>query len=456
LSIIAGAEPRFSSPGFSESLDTIPHIAGVNNGILEFYRDGRPPRFIEEYHEYPISMKMRANYIKFDPRDPLTRELLIAHRSTHMDCETDLHEYVEYSKAENMLGFPKPSKISINLGNGLNGKSYTSEEYSYFMGDYSIYQPTEIILEKKFKDGEAPSSFLARFVKKRDGWFDETPEHAVIDHAQIKRLVGGTASIAARKLNQQGTNIDISQLKLSININSAFKTNTNAFSMWRRLQFIPWNITFKNPSDYEAKNPKHRPNNPRYNKHFYKRQEVMDRNLSISIFYHMKFMKKYEGDLNRIPCPTIEKYTMEHRFTQDVLHRFLSIRFYKTYDLLPIHLKLDDIAAIYLDWYRDNVGHNRPIAQEVIKQLRDTELTEYLHEVRQEWFLKPGYKILKKGEEPSSTDEPMIIPFETFDPSTREGYLVETPEEYADRITREWDEMNEELRNTPLTTKSDK
>jgi phage/plasmid-associated DNA primase len=90
---------------------------------------------IQGAHDYPISLYSETVYKPFNPRDPMTKKLMITLRNLFPDDEPDTFEFVMHYIASGLDAKKKESLILFLIGNGSNGKSFLLELVKNTMGE---------------------------------------------------------------------------------------------------------------------------------------------------------------------------------------------------------------------------------------------------------------------------------------------------------------------------------
>ncbi len=116
--IIKEAESLFKRRGFIESLDRVDNVFGVANGILVL---DKKVKFIQGFHDYPVSLYTTINYSPFDINKPSVQTLLKVILSMFPEDEMDMFHYLMYFFSTCLDNMPKDSIFLILQGSGCHG-----------------------------------------------------------------------------------------------------------------------------------------------------------------------------------------------------------------------------------------------------------------------------------------------------------------------------------------------
>lgn len=439
--IIKQCECIFDTPGFIKSLDQGEMDLGVANGILQLSYEGKLPKIVKNYNNCKVSRYTNTTYKVFDPKDPLTRKLLLSLRSMHPDDETDAYEYKMSLKAATIDNRPRETIFFLLTGPGSNGKSFEFELHSATLGEYCVQMPVAMLLQSKEENAEGPKPFLMKLEGARAAYYEEGPTCAVLYMPLVKRLTG-SSNLPARDLHEKARNIK-SRCYHFVLSNHDFIISSHEEAVWRRLRYLKQSVIFKDVLDYDPKNPKHRKIDRTLNAQFIEDEATRSAYLSILVFFHMKLMRYHGGIIEHVPHPTIDRYTADFRNRQDTLNRFITERIvYSPTQETPT--PLEKVVAVYCNWYDSNIGAVRHYKQDIIKELMDSALKDVIEQQHQGAFLIKGYRVVDNseifdGEEPFITQKNKNTKKKVYS----RVYEKETPEEYLDRVEKEWEELLE-------------
>lgn len=449
VGIIRQSEAIFNEPGFLKSLDQGQMDIGVGNGILQLSWEGKLPKLIRAYNTCKISRYTDTPYKQFDPTDPLTRKILRALRSVHPDDETDAFEYKMYLKASSIDARAREALGLLVTGPGSNGKSLEFEMHQESMGMLCVSMPIQTLIQTKEDSGESATPFLMQLEVARAAYYEEGPTCAILNMAKFKRITG-CANLPGRKLFGNGGVIKTRCYHFILS-NHDFIITSHEEATWRRIRYLYQKIIFRDENKIDYKNKYHRLMDRSLNAHFIQEEATKSAYLSIMVFQHMKLMRRYNGVVDRVPHPTIDKQTLEFRNRQDTINRFVTERIVIAPDQ-DEPTPLENIVDSYCKWFDSNIREMKHYKSDIFKQMQDSGLKDILDTMTYGIFLRKGYKVLDTRE---TNLKEILFHKKTPDVvmSEENPFPEETPDEYLLRVEREWAEMmaDEKSQNIDLS-----
>ncbi|MCJ2054465.1 phage/plasmid primase, P4 family [Methylobacterium sp. J-070] len=212
----------------SNLFDLNPTLVGCANGVLDL---------------------MKGTLV--DTQDIITRKL-----GTHFDpaalCPAfERFVSVSFGEDASLIGFVQRAWgytlsastseqcMFVCIGSGSNGKSTLENIASKVMGDYACPAPIQTLVKDKL--GSFKTDDLAALEGYRYVFTQEGESEHFLAGAKIKRTTGGDP-ISVRSLYKDPRTIN-PIFKLWFFTNRFPKTDSTDDAIWRRLQFIPFNIT---------------------------------------------------------------------------------------------------------------------------------------------------------------------------------------------------------------------
>lgn len=443
-SVLRQMERMLASPGFIDSLDKDQMSMGVAQGVLILSPFGYKPKLLKSFHSLRISRYTDTAYVEFDPKDPITRKLLKAYRSMFPDNETDAFEYYMGAHAASIDYRPRPTIIFLITGGGANGKSRFEEMHAAALGEqYCTPMPIQMLLQGKEGDGEGPKSFLMKLEAARSAYYEEGPTLATLYMPMVKRITG-CATLPGRDLREKARTIQSRCLHFVLS-NHDFEILTFEEAVMRRIRYILLKITFKDALEYNPENLTHRLADASFDANMHNNPEYKSRYLSIMTFFHMKLLSLHDGKIDNIPHPTVDKDTLNFRNRQDHLNRFITTRIVKRVELDEKDDDDRDITAIenvadeYTRWYEKNVKQAKHYKSDIIKQIKDSALKDFIETTKHGDYLKADYRVLPTGEFPAEGE--VLLHKVDKSGKTKKYSMVfkdETPDEALTRFEKEW------------------
>jgi phage/plasmid-associated DNA primase len=448
--VMAEAEDKFNKIGFAESLDTDPLIRGVQNGILKLsLATGGKPQLIQGYHSYKVSKHTKVPYIPFNPRDPITKEILIALRNLFPDKEPDSFEFTMSFLASTIDGNPKESMFMIMVGKGANGKSFLVELHKGAIGStYGVKMPLTFLTTRSHSADNATPA-LMQLKEATFAYYSESEQLETLYASRVKEVTG-LETISGRKLHQDMINFKPRCHHL-VTTNYDFKIECNDHGTWRRIEYNPLKITFVDVSAgvYDPTDPYQRIANDKVTQQWTEDPEIQGRYLGFMVWMHYWLYRKYRGKVKAVPHPHIKFETTKYRRRQDTISAFLAAKFIKT-ALVPgvdadgneqqveAQFPMGDEIQKYIKWYAKEHGGSLP-AKGIIEQFQNSEVGKHIKNTARGWFLI-GHKFLDGNDQPGEGESyAMKHIFDMEVPEDNFGIEPESPEQYYDRICREYD-----------------
>lgn len=116
--VLREAESLFRRRGFIDSLDQSENVFGVANGVLIL--DDKV-KFVQGFHDYPVSLYSEINYRPFDITSEGSKTLLRVILGLFPEDEMDMFHYLMYFLCTCLDNRPKDSMFLILQGHGCHG-----------------------------------------------------------------------------------------------------------------------------------------------------------------------------------------------------------------------------------------------------------------------------------------------------------------------------------------------
>ncbi len=436
--VIAMAEDKFYSHGFSDQLDKDPLVRGVCNGVLKLSVTGSPPQLIKGYHTHNISKFTRADYIAFDPYDVTMKKIIITLRSIFPDNEPDSFEYLMYFLASTLDANSKESIFLIIVGHGSNGKSLLVELHKAAIGEhYGAKMPLSFLTSKSYNSDNATPA-LMQLKDATFAYYSESEKGERLNVSRIKEVTG-IETLAGRKLHSDMVNFK-PKCHHMVSSNFEFDIDSNDHGTWRRIDYIHLRITFKLPYEFkiDPNDQYTRRADPTAILTWPEDPQIIGRYLGFMVWNHYWLYRKYAGKIRSIPHPHIKFDTDKYRRRQDLISSFIAQRYVKTADP-SIEYKAADEIRKYITWHQSNTGTTLP-SKGLLEQFQNSSIGKHIA-LRRGGHYFVGHRFLDNSEQLEDGEE-----YETkhvFDiqpPEDNFGIAPETPEQYYERLCREYDE----------------
>jgi len=470
-SVIAECAEYFAKRDFIDNLDTDEMIMGVGNGLLKLGANGYA-ELINYVHDYKVSSSTPVNWKRFDPREEHVKTTILCLRSMFSDEDSDKFELLMNYTCLGLTGKQKPAKMLMLYGAGRNGKSMFMEWLRNVFGEYGGKGSSSLIsgITSSSADNASPALYAVK--GKRFMSYGECGPNSTLNVQFFKEILGGEKQ-TARPLYGQLVSFYARCIHL-LPLNNLLKIHNTDYATWRRVVLIKHTIKFFNRAspDYDPLNPNHRiqdkyiadpsklAQDPLY-------QEAL---LSFLVYTWEQLQFKYDGDIDKIPHPHVKADTAYYKSTQDVFDDFINRRFVKCNSNPTLRCELSTINLCYTLWM-ESKGHGRAKGDDIEDKLRDSKIADLMRIDRIGMHLV-GYRFLKptedlgpaesyvyevgslkstadedKEKEEAFTEGKVRLTGDravqrALEEAKSEMSLIrsETPEQYYERVCREWEQ----------------
>jgi phage/plasmid-associated DNA primase len=343
--VLAEAHLKFRRRGFIDSLDTVEHVIGVGNGVLEL---GTPCKLIDRYHEYPVMRFTPAHWRRFDPDAPVTRALLNA--IADIIPEPDARDYMLFLCASSLAGGVKEGILTIWQGSGCNGKTFFMRMVAKALGQYAKKLNISILTSDR-ESADKPNSAIMQLKGARFGYIEETNKAEVMNTQRLKEIVN-PGEVSGRELRKTQENFEVTA-NVMAGLNYDFLVQTTDHGTWRRIKSYKSRVTFK--PDPDPANPFEKKDDQRFVREYPNDPEWQSAMLSVLSHYYERLHAEYGGLIKNVPCATIERETEIYRNSQDTINRFLTERIVIS-PSRTAGCPLTHLSSAYNEWHRKNIG----------------------------------------------------------------------------------------------------
>lgn len=389
--IVKEAESLFKRRGFIESLDRSEDVFGVANGVLIM---GRNVKFIQGFHDYPISLYTTVNYSPFDIKKESTRTLLKVIISLFPEEEMDMFHYIMYFLSTCLDNRPKDSTIAIFQGFGSNGKSSLFELVKTVLGQYGSKVSMSVLTESRSGSSSANEQMMA-YLNARLAFYSETNKQEEINCATIKELTS-QESITTRGIYQK-------QVTFRPKCNHVITTNflpivkTTDYGTWRRLKLYTFKMSFKPAKDVDPNNKYERVADEKVAKEFSYNEEIKEAFLSLLVEYYKDFRTTHEGKFSNIISPSLERDSAAYRKSMDTMNRFCASNIIISKDST---LNINEIVDSYISYLTEEYGKNHNINKNEVKQIiQNSELSKFMSKDNTARVIFKGIRIFDSEDE---------------------------------------------------------
>jgi putative DNA primase/helicase len=218
----------------ADRLDPAPHLLNVANGTVDLRTGKLRP------HD-PRDLITRVCPVDYDPT--ATAPLWARFQDEIADGDADLVAYKQRAIGYTATGETSEQALFIAYGSGSNGKSTELELVGEVLGDYATAAPFSTFASG---DGQARRFGLAplagaRYVRATEGNAGDKLAEGI-----VKALTGSDTVVGEYKGRDQFEFRP--RLKLWLGTNHRPETKGTDRGLWRRLQLVPYDVTFTAPT----------------------------------------------------------------------------------------------------------------------------------------------------------------------------------------------------------------
>lgn len=266
-------------------------------------------------------------------------------------------------------GFELDGNHRYQTGDGIvhhnsNGKSILIEFFRETIGEmYARRMPLSFITEQmRTKSASADPAMMemkhARFVN-----YSESERNERANIARIKELTGGD-TMAGRQLYGEQENFKPNCNHL-LATNHHLRIESTEHAVWRRFLTYKFKMTFKeepNPDNkFESKK------DPKFINMLKDDKRYHSAFLAILCHYRSRLYSEYDGQILKVPHPTIKEETAIYRQQEDIYERFIVQRvFYKENKM---DQSLDEFLTIFRNYYRNENGERLKMKNDDLRYL---------------------------------------------------------------------------------------
>lgn len=395
--IIKSSTYNFRVRGFTDSLDTCGEVMGVGNGVLLLKKTDKEdkqevPRLITGFHDYEVSKFTTIDYEPVDWEDDYVKLMMKALQDIFQ--EPDVFNWIMCFVASSLDGLTKAAMILFLYGVGSNGKSFFLELVKSTLGDDYAKKFSLSLLTEPREASEKPNSAFMSLKNARFGYYSEPNKLETINTGRLKEMLGQETQ-SGRDLHKKQENFRIVANQVAAS-NWPLVIDCSDHGTWRRIRYYTCKTKFVKPEDVKHKHE--RPVNKDFIEKYKDDPRCQRAFLSILVHYYKKFQEEYDGDVDKIPCPTINAETEEYRNSQDTVNQFIS-KYLEAVDKKESEklIQLSDVALTYTEWITNLNSNNKKQSQmsvrDAIAQLENSRLNPHIMRRAGTLFLR-GYILL--------------------------------------------------------------
>jgi putative DNA primase/helicase len=219
-------------PVHAKELDADAMVLGTLNGVIDLrtgqLRAANPEDYVTKFANVIFNSDAKCpKWVRF------INEVFGADQS--------LIEYVQRVVGYMLTGLTREQCMFVLHGHGANGKTVFTETLKHLLGDYAKMIPAQVLMARKQDNGGATPE-LVRLRGARLVLASESEEGSLLAAALVKSATG-EETISARELYGNPMEF-MPSFKLVLATNHKPIIKDDGYGMWRRLQLVPFAVTF--------------------------------------------------------------------------------------------------------------------------------------------------------------------------------------------------------------------
>lgn len=368
-SVLRECRTHFRRRGFCNKLDQEPNVIGVRNGVLTF--DPTGPQLIQTKHDYFVSRYTNVPFREFKEDNQLLIDVFTSIWILFPEGEKTAFRWHMMFASTSLTNRLKALILLFAIGGGANGKTYFMEMIRNLLGEVFSngygYKMNIAYFTEKMRNSNDASAPLMPLKHSRFTTCSESENCQVMQTSSVKRLLSHEP-INARN-NYENTQNFKHKSNFMVASQHKFRILTTDHGTWRRIKQYNWKIKFvEAPHKPDPLNPFELEADPTFTK-----DKVCDP-MRLSAFLYLLSMyltildNQYDGNINKVPSPVIDRETDEYRNSQDVMNRFINARVVITVDRKQ-ETNLSDIIDSYQQWYKASVTEENHFDRTTIQDM---------------------------------------------------------------------------------------
>ena len=256
-----------------------------------------------------------------------------------------------------------------------NGKTVLMELFRRTLGElYARKMPLSFITDQSRTRSSAADPAVMELKDARLVYYSESDRNEKVNVAKVKEITGGE-TLSGRQLYKEQENFRANCNHI-VTTNHRFVIETTEHAVWRRFISYKFKICFKHVCD--PKNPLERPRDPDLINMIMNDKRYQEAFLSILVHYRSMLYAKYDGQILKVPHPTIVKETEEYRQSEDIFQRYIMQR---VYYYKGRQQSIDELITNFRSYYRiENGEQYKAKSSDMIHTFKNSIIAHYVKE----------------------------------------------------------------------------
>jgi phage/plasmid-associated DNA primase len=311
---------------FINKLNTASDIIGTTNGILYVGKD--EPIEITTVHTVPISFSTCVKFHKYinDAENDILGPICHSPSNPHIKRvlsiidvimpEPDARDFLFfYNSLALKNGMSIPGLFGAS-GDGSNGKTTLVMMFAKCFGEMYAAPLNMSLFTGPPESAQSPNSAMMAVENKLFVYAEESQRGAKLTASTLKRIFG---NVSARDLNEKQKAFK-TKARIMIGTNYPLIVEDRDHGTWRRIWWYYCRQSFtERPTD----DPGHRKLDTKI-ENYIETPECREAVLSLLVYYYMHLKRHYNGELQKVPAPTILRDTLQYRNSQDTINNYIT------------------------------------------------------------------------------------------------------------------------------------
>lgn len=276
-----------------------------------------------------------------------------------------------------------------------NGKSVLMELFRRTLGqNYVRKMPLSFVTDVSRTKSASADPATMELKTARLVYYSESDKNEKVNVAKVKELTGGE-TISARQLFGAQQNFEV-KCNHIVMTNHRFVIETPEHAAWRRFLSYRFKMLFK--FNHDPNEPLEREKDPKLIALITNNKEYREAFLSILIHYRSMLYSRYDGQILKVPHPTISRETEEYRCAEDVIQRYVMqyVYFYKGRDQ-----SLDELVDNFKIRYKEeNSCDYKSKKIDLIHEFRNSVLQKHVSQISGGMYKLKDLYTCGRGEQP--------------------------------------------------------
>lgn len=235
----------------AKKMDADKDLLGCTDGVIDL----RTQTLRRQSDDY-VSKQVNASFRSIDYPSPDIEAFF----DSIFDHDADVVKYMQKLFGYALTGHTTEHKMIVCYGVGANGKSVMVNTVQSLFADYGVSMHKDCIIKGRRQSEGAAASHIMVLQGKRLAVCEETEEDCVLNEENVKAATGGSI-ISCREMYGKQTQFEATHQALLVTNNKP-RFNSDSEAMRRRMVLVPFEMRYKDVSEFDTNDPTHRLKDP--------------------------------------------------------------------------------------------------------------------------------------------------------------------------------------------------